>query len=76
LSDYEENAISVIDMSPPQQVIKTIDLMDNYDPISGQISGPIGGFPVKTPVSPTGKYVLEPNTLTGTITIIDTDTDS
>jgi hypothetical protein len=76
VSNYEENAISVIDMSPPQQVIKTIDLMANYDPISGQISGPIGGFPVQTPVSPNGKYVLEPNTLTGTITIIDTDTDT
>jgi DNA-binding beta-propeller fold protein YncE len=27
-------------------------------------------------VSPNGKYVFEPNTLTGTITIIDTDTDT
>jgi plastocyanin len=76
VSNYEQNAITVIDMSPPQHVIKTIDLMANYDPISGQISGPIGGFPVQTPVSPNGKYVIEPNTLTGTITIIDTDTDT
>ena len=75
VSNYEQSAITVIDMSPPQ-VIKTIDLMANYDPISGQISGPIGGFPVQTPVSPNGKYVIEPNTLTGTITIIDTDTDT
>jgi hypothetical protein len=75
VSNYEQNAITVVDMSPPQ-VIKTIDLMANYDPISGQISGPIGGFPVQTPVSPNGKYVIEPNTLTATITIIDTDTDT
>jgi DNA-binding beta-propeller fold protein YncE len=75
VSNYEQNAITVIDMSPPH-VIKTIDLMANYDPISGAISGPIGGFPVQTPVSPNGKYVIEPNTLTGTITIIDTDTDT
>jgi plastocyanin/DNA-binding beta-propeller fold protein YncE len=75
VSNYEQSAITVIDMSPPQ-VIKTIDLMANYDPISGQISGPIGGFPVQTPVSPNGKYVIEPNTLTATITIIDTDTDT
>ena len=76
VSNYEQSAITVIDMSPPQHVIKTIDLMANYDPISGQISGPIGGFPVQTPVSPNGKYVIEPNTLTGTITFIDTDTDT
>jgi DNA-binding beta-propeller fold protein YncE len=75
VSNYEQNAITVIDMSPPQ-VIKTIDLLANYEPISGKISGPIGGFPVQTPVSPNGKYVIEPNTLTGTITIIDTDTDT
>jgi hypothetical protein len=75
VSNYEQSAITVIDMSPPQ-VLKTIDLMANYDPISGQISGPIGGFPVQTPVSPNGKYVIEPNTLTATITIIDTDTDT
>jgi DNA-binding beta-propeller fold protein YncE len=75
VSNYEQNAITVIDMSPPQ-VLKTIDLMANYDPISGAINGPIGGFPVQTPVSPNGKYVIEPNTLTATITIIDTDTDT
>jgi DNA-binding beta-propeller fold protein YncE/plastocyanin len=75
VSNYEQSTVTVIDMSPPQ-VIKTIDLQANYDPISGQTTGPIGGFPVQTPVSPNGKYVIEPNTLTGTITIIDTDTDT
>jgi DNA-binding beta-propeller fold protein YncE len=76
VSNYEASTISVIDMSPPQQVTKTIDLLANYDPISGAISGPLGALPIQTPVSPNGKYVLEPNTLTGTITIIDTDTDT
>jgi DNA-binding beta-propeller fold protein YncE len=76
VSNYEASTISVIDMSPPQHVIKTINLLANYDPISGQISGPLGALPIQTPVSPNGKYVLEPNTLTGTITIIDTDTDT
>lgn len=76
VSNYEQSTISVIDMSPPQHVTKTINLLANYDPISGAISGPIGGLPIQTPVSPNGKYVLEPNTLTGTITIIDTDTDT
>jgi DNA-binding beta-propeller fold protein YncE len=76
VSNYEDSTISVIDMTSPQQVINTIDLLANYDPISGQISGPLGALPIQTPVSPNGKYVFEPNTLTGTITIIDTDTDT
>jgi DNA-binding beta-propeller fold protein YncE len=76
VSNYESSTVSVIDMSPPQHVIKTIDLLANYDPISGAIGGPLGALPIQTPVSPNGKYVLEPNTLTGTITIIDTDTDT
>jgi DNA-binding beta-propeller fold protein YncE/plastocyanin len=76
VSNYEASTISVIDMSPPQHVIKTINLLANYDPISGRISGPLGALPIQTPVSPNGKYVFEPNTLTGTITIIDTDTDT
>ena len=76
VSNYEESTISVIDMSPPQQLIKTINLLANYDPISGAISGPLGALPIQTPVSPNGKYVMQPNTLTGTITIIDTDTDT
>ena len=55
----------------------------NYDPISGKC-GPvnnrvpcenIGALPIQTPVSPNGKYVVTANTLSGTITIIDTATD-
>jgi DNA-binding beta-propeller fold protein YncE len=76
VSNYEDSTISVIDMSPPQHVIKTINLLANYDPISGAISGPLGALPIQTPVSPNGKYVMQPNTLTGTITVIDTDTDT
>ena len=36
----------------------------------------IGGLPIQTPVSPDGKFVITGNTLTGTITIIDTATDT
>ena len=68
--------MSVVDMSGPQQVTKTIDLLENYDPISGDITGPIGGLPIQTPVDPTGKYVVQANTLTATLTFIDTDTDT
>jgi hypothetical protein len=76
VSNYLGNSISVVDMSAPQHVTKTIDLLENYDPISGEITGPIGGFPVQTPVVPTGKYVAQGNTLTATITFIDTATDT
>ena len=55
---------------------KTINLLANYDPIGGVVTGPIGALPIQTPVSPNGKYVVTANTLTGTITIIDTDTDT
>jgi hypothetical protein len=62
----------------PGQKIKSIDLLlnGNYDPVGGAITGPIGGFSVQTPVSPDGKFVIQGNTLTGTITIIDTKTDT
>lgn len=60
------------------QKIKDIPLLlnGNYSPTTGAITGPIGGFPIQTPVSPDGKFVITGNTLTGTITIIDTETDT
>jgi len=50
-------------------------LIANYDPITGNITGPVGGLPIQTPVSPNGKYMVTANTLTATITIADTETD-
>jgi DNA-binding beta-propeller fold protein YncE len=76
VSNYVDSTISVVDMSAPQHVTKTINLLSNYDPISGAITGPIGGLPIQTPVVPTGKYVVQANTLTATITFIDTATDT
>jgi hypothetical protein len=66
----------VVDMTAPQHVTKTINLLQNYDPITGDITGPVGAFPIQTPVVPTGKYVVQANTLTATITFIDTATDT
>jgi DNA-binding beta-propeller fold protein YncE len=57
------------------RLLATIDLLANYDPISGAITGPVGGLPIQTPVSPDGKYMVTANTLTATITITDTATD-
>ena len=47
-------------------------LNGNYDPASGNITGPIGWLPIHTPVSPDEKLVITGNTLTATITIIRT----
>lgn len=86
VSNYLGDTISVMcgpypkpaDNCVPGQLIKNIDLLFNghYQPDTGEISGPIGGFSVQTPVSPDGKFVIQGNTLTGTITIIDTKTDT
>ena len=77
VSNYLSHTTSVIDMtSNPPKKIKDINLLQNYDIINGPIGGPIGGLPIQTPVSPDGKFVITGNTLTGTITIIDTKTDT
>ncbi len=70
-----DSTITVLDTSNGS-VLGTIDLLANYDPISGAITGPVGALPIQTPVSPNGRYMVTANTLTGTILIIDTDTDS
>lgn len=73
-----DSTISVISMEGANkgQVIKTINLLQNYDPISGAVSGPVGALPIQTPVSPDGRYMVTANTLTATITIVDTATDT
>jgi hypothetical protein len=60
------------------QEIAHINLLQNYvgDVVPGVISGPVGALPIQTPVSPDGKFVITGNTLTGTITIIDTASDT
>ena len=62
----------------PGTKIKDINLLQNYNPVTGAVggNGAIGGLPIQTPVSPDGKFVITGNTLTGTITIIDTATDT
>ena len=82
VSNYVDSTITCISIGPPScrsgggnVAVKTINLLANYDPVSGAVSGPIGGLPIQTPVSPHGKWVITANTLTATITIIDTATD-
>ncbi|MDH5641459.1 MAG: hypothetical protein OEY28_09215, partial [Nitrospira sp.] len=75
----------------PGALIKNLNLLDDNADNSGYLTngryldpttpaaslpGPAGGFSVQTPVSPDGKFVVIGNTLSGTITIIDTATDT
>lgn len=78
VSNFLSNTISVIDMATGLK-IKDINLLADYDPITGATAdgdgnGVIayGALPIQTPVSPNGKYMVTANTLTATITIVDT----
>jgi YVTN family beta-propeller protein len=75
VANFLDSSISVIDMNT-KTVTKTINLIENYDPISGDITGPVGALPIQTPVSPHGKFMITANTLTATILITDTATDT
>lgn len=66
-----DSTMTVIDMRS-HAVIKTINLIADYNPINGDITGPVGALPIQTPVSPNGKNMVTANTLTGTITVVDT----
>lgn len=70
-----DSTIAVVNMDT-HKVMKHINLIENYDPISGSITGPIGALPIQTPVSPDGKNMVTANTLSGTITILNTSTDA
>ncbi len=65
----------------------TVNPLANYNPGAGFSFDPTSGaalkgmsesgaLPIQTPVSPDGKFVITANTLSGTITIIDTKTDT
>ena len=69
-----DSTITVIDMES-HNVLKHINLIANYHPVTGAITGPVGALPIQTPVSPNGKNMVTANTLTGTITVLDTATD-
>ncbi len=74
VANFLSNSITVVETATGR-VLETINLIANYDPISGEITGPVGGLPIQTPVSPNGKYMVTANTLTGTITIADTKSE-
>lgn len=68
-------SLSVIDIKGKKK-LKDINLAADYDPVSGKITGEAYGLlPIQTPVSPDGKYVVTANTLSMSITIVDTATN-
>jgi YVTN family beta-propeller protein len=70
-----DSTLTVVDMTTGS-VLKTINLLANYNPLSGAVSGPVGALPIQTPVSPNGRAMVTANTLTATITVVDTATDT
>jgi len=75
VTNFLDSSITVINTNTGA-IKKTFSLLANYDPISGAITGPVGGLPIQTPVSPDGRVMLTANVLTATITVVDTKTDS
>jgi DNA-binding beta-propeller fold protein YncE/plastocyanin len=83
------STISVVHMDTFS--VDTINLLQDYKPLALDLDKTIpdddaivddgdgilelGALPIQTPVSPDGKYMVTANTLSGTITIVDTDTD-
>jgi YVTN family beta-propeller protein len=74
VADFFDSTISVINTTNAS-LIKKINLLANYNPITGNVTGPMGFLPIQTPVSPDGQYMVTANT-GGSITILDTDKDT
>lgn len=55
--------------------LKNINLLEHYNPITGEVTGPIGMLPIQSPVSPDGKVMVTAS-YGGQIVIIDTRTDT
>src|SRR3989442_6067630 len=75
VANFLDSTITVIDMNT-KSVTKTINLLGDYDPISGNATTPVGALPIQTPVSPNGKFMITATTLTAGLLITDTATDT
>lgn len=80
MANLLHHSMSVVRMSDGE-LLKTINLIADYDPIVGGLEDKdgngilaIGVLPVQTPVSPDGRAVVTAHLL-GMITVIDTQTD-
>ncbi|WP_413936900.1 YncE family protein [Nitrospira sp. BLG_1] len=87
VANFLDSTISVMNMANNSNTeIKKINLIEKYDPVGGcpgdllyqapGIPGKdcslVGALPIQTPVSPDGTNMVTANTLTGTITVVDT----
>ncbi|MBS0166815.1 MAG: hypothetical protein JSR29_12090 [Nitrospira sp.] len=79
VANFLDNTISRFDMNTNTEILPPINLIANYDPVGGgvvpdPVSGNtfVGALPIQTPVSPAGTNMVTANTLTATITIVDT----
>jgi DNA-binding beta-propeller fold protein YncE len=63
--------------TPAGEVVPTynIDLRENYDPVTGDASGPVGLAPIQLPVSPDDNAMVTVGTVTGNIVVIDPKTN-
>jgi hypothetical protein len=78
VANFLDSKISVYTMTP-HALKGEINLIANYDAGSGavlpdRVTGVtfVGALPIQTPVSPDGNNMVTANTLTGTITVVDT----
>lgn len=82
VANFLDSTLSVIGIkqhqghAPTIKKLRDINLLGNYNPISGSATGFIGALPIQTPVSPDGRFVVTANALTSTILVIDTKTDT
>ena len=84
VANFLDSSISVINIDKnaggiPKATLSPnspINLLANYNAITGAITGPVGGLPIQTPISPDGKYAVTANTLTATIIIINAAKDT
>ncbi|GJL76976.1 copper oxidase [Nitrosomonas sp.] len=74
VANFLDSTFTVIETATGE-ILKTINLLEHYNPITGEITGPIGGLPIQTPVSPDGIAMVTANLLSDTITILDTRID-
>lgn len=75
VANFLDSTLTVIETATGK-VLKIINLLQNYNPLTGEMTGPVGGLPIQTPVSPDGIAMVTANILTDTITIVDTRTDT
>jgi DNA-binding beta-propeller fold protein YncE len=84
VANFLDSKISVYTMNP-HALKGEINLLNTYEPIGGckepgqagyqqgvNDCSLVGALPIQTPVSPDGKNMVTANTLTGTITVVDT----